>query len=79
MMTLLASFKGRLAVAAPQHAFSGHYLDASAATPTTTYVALFKLIHPPPSALCMTLSCLQGVAGNAYYGYSDNTYDAAKL
>ena len=51
LTTLISSFQGRLAVAALQCAFPGHYLNALAAPPDTKYASLFKLMCPPPSAL----------------------------
>ena len=79
LRNLPESFQGHLAVAALQCAFPGHYLTDLAAPPATTDTSLFKLMHPPPIALCMNLACLRGDVGNAESSSDNNTNDAADL
>ena len=79
LSTLPASFRGRLAVAALQKTFPGHYLTTTTAPPTITDAAPFQLTCPPPSALYPTLAHLQGGARNKESGSNDDTGDASAL
>ena len=79
LTTLPGYFQGRLAIAALQRSFPGHYLTAVTAPPATMYKSPFKLARPPPSAPYPTLARLRGGTGNADSGSEDDDYYAANL
>ena len=78
-MTLQDFFQRHLAVADLQCNLPGNYLTTAAAPPPTMYVAPFKLMRLPSSALHTTLTRLLGGAANADSSSDDNVDDAANL